>query len=238
MTKRSLFILTLLLLTMICIPACSPSKKTGVQPPVPAPASAPGIEVEVISQPEKALVSYGEKSCGEAPVRIQVPTLGEVTLVTARQGNRDYVEKRVRILAADRVQIVFRFGQPTATLKALGLARAMVFDYSERAAFDIDKAELKPDVLPILDHQAEILSQHFKDIPVYICGHTDSFGTQMHNMALSLQRAKSVASYLETRQFPRERMRIHGFGPDYPLDTNDTAAGRALNRRTELIPPQ
>lgn len=235
----------MVILALTCLIGCSEHKKpVETQPvqvvaPAPPPAAGPEIAVEIVSTPEKALVTYREKEYGETPVTMTLPDFGDVTLITARQENREFVEKRIRILAPDRVQVIFRFdGEPSAMLKALGLARALIFDYSDRTAFDLDKAELKPEALPILTRQAEILNRYFADIPVNVCGHTDSTGTADHNLKLSLQRAEAVAACLETHQVPRSRMRIQGFGPDYPLDSNSTPAGRALNRRTELVLPQ
>ncbi|MBP7864304.1 MAG: OmpA family protein [Acidobacteria bacterium] len=226
---------------------CSPAKKpveakpapqAPQPPPPPLQPVEPGIEAEVVSLPEKAVVIYREREFGETPVNLHLTDLGDLSRVVARRDGKDYVEKRVRILSPERVQITFRFGEPTGSLKALGFAKAVVFDYSDRAVFDVDKADLKPEVLPVLELQAAFLVQHFGDVPVYVCGHTDNTGGKAHNLALSLDRAQAVAACLERHQVPKDRMRVQGYGPDYPLDSNDTPEGRALNRRTELVLPE
>jgi outer membrane protein OmpA-like peptidoglycan-associated protein len=53
-------------------------------------------------------------------------------------------------------------------------------------------------------------------------------------MALSMRRAQSVADYLVTQNVSATRFDVRGFGKDEPIASNDTAAGRALNRRVEV----
>ena len=206
--------------------------------PVPAPAAA-AIEVDIVSEPEKASVTFQGKDCGTTPVRLNVSSIGEVSRIGARQGDRDYVEKRVRFVSPDNIQVSFRFDERAAAmLKALGIAKALIFDYSDRAVFDVDKSDLKAESLPALERQAQVLKEFFAGIPVYVCGHTDSTGSAQHNLKLSLDRANSVASFLESHGVPPGLMHNQGFGADYPLDTNETPAGRAQNRRTELVLPE
>ncbi len=215
-------------------PAAGPPEAS----PTPPPAVA-GIAVDIVSEPEKASVTFRGKECGATPVRLEISNLGEVSGIGARQGDRDYVEKRVRFVSPDNIQVSFRFDERAAAmLKALGIAKALIFDYSDRAVFDVDKSDLKTDIQPALERQAQVLKEFFAGIPVYVCGHTDSTGRAQHNLKLSLERANAVSAFLESHGVPRNRMRDQGFGADYPLDTNDTPEGRALNRRTELVLPE
>lgn len=232
----------LFLAGLVILTGCG-AKKTPAPAPAPAAAPAPPageeIAVEVLSLPESATVLFQDRERGKTPLQMTVRTFGELTALTARQAESEFREKRIRILAADRVQVIFRFGgEPSALLKKLGLAKAVIFDYSDRAAFDLDKAELKPEILPVLTRQADILNRYFQNIPVFVCGHTDSTGSQAHNLTLSLARAEVVAAYLEKHQVARQRMQVQGFAAGYPLDTNRTETGRAQNRRTELVLPQ
>ena len=67
-------------------------------------------------------------------------------------------------------------------------------------------------------------------------GHTDIVGTEDYNQKLSEDRAHSVTDYFESKGVPAERLRAIGFGTRMPLADNVTDAGRAKNRRVELIP--
>lgn len=115
----------------------------------------------------------------------------------------------------------------TTTLKADTLKLGDVF-------FDFNKAELKPAAV-------EMLAAFFsKNDPVhidsiYIEGHTDSIGTDQQNMELSYQRCQSVRDWLTTANARMERIEIHPFGRSRPVATNQTAKGRSLNRRVEII---
>ena len=69
---------------------------------------------------------------------------------------------------------------------------------------------------------------------VEVSGHTDSIGSEAVNQRLSEQRAASVGNYLIGQGLQRERFEIVGMGKRYPVASNDTDAGRALNRRVEI----
>ncbi len=65
-------------------------------------------------------------------------------------------------------------------------------------------------------------------------GHTDNTGNQTYNQQLSEKRAKAVYDYLISKNIPTERICYKGYGPNVPVETNETVEGRAANRRTEL----
>jgi outer membrane protein OmpA-like peptidoglycan-associated protein len=206
-------------------------------------ACAPQIDlrmaVEVVSDPGEATVTFRGRDVGSTPAALEVKTFDELMSIAARRDGAPVSEKRVRILAPDRAQLVFRFGTETSEVaRRLGLTKVLVFDYSEKVSFDSGRSELKPDGLPILNKQADILKGWFPDVDVYVCGHTDSTGGEDLNLALSLDRARVVSDYLVARGVPEIRLKAQGFGKEYPNDSNETAAGRANNRRTELILPQ
>lgn len=71
-------------------------------------------------------------------------------------------------------------------------------------------------------------------VRIEIAGHTDVTGSRRTNMRLSLERAQAVMAYLAQRGVAPSRMVARGYGPDRPVATNATAAGRAQNRRVEL----
>jgi len=101
--------------------------------------------------------------------------------------------------------------------------------------FDFDKARLRSDALPILDEAVNALKAH-PATDVDVNGYTDSVGSAAYNRRLSERRAAAVADYLEQKGIPAERLFTHGFGATDFVASNATAAGRAQNRRVELLP--
>jgi outer membrane protein OmpA-like peptidoglycan-associated protein len=70
---------------------------------------------------------------------------------------------------------------------------------------------------------------------VRIVGHTDSTGNDAINNPLSIDRAASTRNYLTTRGVDGRRIAIDGMGARHPIATNETADGRARNRRVEIF---
>ena len=86
----------------------------------------------------------------------------------------------------------------------------------------------------ILDEAVDTLKR-YPNIHVEVDGHTDSKGSDAYNQRLSDRRAKGVYEYLTAHGVDAARLDgPKGFGESQPIDTNDTAAGRQRNRRTEL----
>jgi OOP family OmpA-OmpF porin len=98
--------------------------------------------------------------------------------------------------------------------------------------FDNDKAIIKPEYLPNLDHAAEMIKGH-PELVIEVQGHTSKTGGFKHNVALSERRAVAVKNYLvgETHS---PNITARGYGWSRPIDTNKTEAGRANNRRVQL----
>lgn len=99
--------------------------------------------------------------------------------------------------------------------------------------FDFDKYNIRPDSAPVLDEAVELLKAG-GDISIVAEGHTDSIGTDAYNLKLSERRANSVRTYLVDHGISADRIRTEGFGESRPVASNDTADGRAQNRRVEL----
>lgn len=71
-------------------------------------------------------------------------------------------------------------------------------------------------------------------VRIEIGGHTDNTGDDSYNQQLSENRAKAVYRYLLASGIPSSRLTYHGYGKSKPIASNDTAAGRQLNRRTDF----
>ncbi len=100
--------------------------------------------------------------------------------------------------------------------------------------FDVDKATLRPDAAAVVDEISSLLHAA-PSLRLSIDGHTDSTGGAAHNRTLSGVRAAAVVAALVGKGFDAGRLQSQGFGPDKPVADNTTEAGRALNRRVELV---
>ena len=86
----------------------------------------------------------------------------------------------------------------------------------------------------MLDSTAQELVNERAQGNVEIAGHTDAVGSEQYNQYLSERRAEAVKAYLVERGVPANRISVIGYGELQPRDTNDTVAGRRLNRRVEV----
>jgi outer membrane protein OmpA-like peptidoglycan-associated protein/curli biogenesis system outer membrane secretion channel CsgG len=101
--------------------------------------------------------------------------------------------------------------------------------------FDTDSDRIKPESAAVIQSIARGLEAN-PDLKVEIDGHTDSTGNPQHNMDLSKRRAEAVKNILVSQfSIDAGRLTTGGFGATKPIDTNDTAAGKAQNRRVELV---
>ncbi|CAN5779328.1 OmpA family protein [soil metagenome] len=99
--------------------------------------------------------------------------------------------------------------------------------------FDTGRATLTPAGQAILDELAIPLLK-LKNKKLEVIGNTDNQGLRASNLALSNARAETVKSYLSSKGIVAESMSSLGQGPDRPVASNDTAEGRARNRRIEF----
>jgi outer membrane protein OmpA-like peptidoglycan-associated protein len=99
--------------------------------------------------------------------------------------------------------------------------------------FATDSADLNASFFEVLDSVAVVVNE-FQQTVVEVAGHTDSTGAFQYNVDLSQRRAAAVGTYLRTRNVRTDRMIEVGHGPSLPVATNDTVAGRQMNRRVEL----
>jgi len=101
-------------------------------------------------------------------------------------------------------------------------------------SFDVGKADIKPQMRPVLDKFAQNLTR-YPETTVHIVGHTDSTGSDAINNPLSIDRAASTRNYLAARGVAQSRVTIDGHGSRQPIADNSTAQGRAKNRRVEIF---
>ncbi|RKE98731.1 OmpA family protein [Ichthyenterobacterium magnum] len=106
-------------------------------------------------------------------------------------------------------------------------------NYARTILFDSGKSSFKKETQPVLEAMTAI----FKEYPradFSLEGHTDSQGAKSSNQLLSERRANAVRDYLIANGISADRLTASGFGEDYPIDNNKTAAGRKNNRRVEV----
>lgn len=101
------------------------------------------------------------------------------------------------------------------------------------AEFDVDSSQIRPVFQRTLDEVARTLNS-YPETYIDVYGHTDSDGSDAHNLALSQRRAQAVADYLVSRGVNRARIATQGFGESQPIATNATSAGKQQNRRVEI----
>ncbi len=99
--------------------------------------------------------------------------------------------------------------------------------------FDFDRTTLKSESFVELNKVVDFLKQN-ETVEIEISGHTDSKGADVYNETLSQGRSQSVVDYLASQGIENARLTARGYGEAKPIDTNDTEAGRANNRRVEF----
>jgi outer membrane protein OmpA-like peptidoglycan-associated protein len=111
--------------------------------------------------------------------------------------------------------------------------QAILVNLPDGVTFDVNSTAVKPQFRTTLDQIAQSLQQYPNSL-VDVYGHTDSTGSEAYNQTLSENRARAVGNYLSMRGVSAARLRTLGLGETQPVDTNDTEAGRARNRRVEI----
>jgi outer membrane protein OmpA-like peptidoglycan-associated protein len=101
--------------------------------------------------------------------------------------------------------------------------------------FETGKADVKPESARALGEIAKLLASR-PQLPILVVGHTDNVGALDYNRGLSQRRAQSVVEALAQQHgVARDRLAAVGVGMAAPVASNDNEAGRAKNRRVELV---
>lgn len=121
---------------------------------------------------------------------------------------------------------------PGARVERVGEGIVVTFDSGLLFAYDSDA--IQGAARENLTNLAESLRK-YSDTDVLIVGHTDATGSDSYNQGLSERRAASAANYLSANGVTRARVRTAGRGEGEPIESNESAEGRALNRRVEVV---
>ena len=120
---------------------------------------------------------------------------------------------------------------PGATVARVGEGIAVTFESG--LLYDFDSDVVRSSAAQNLGNLAASLNK-YPNTDLLIVGHTDAVGTAEYNQGLSQRRATAAANYLASQGVAAARLRALGRGETEPLATNDTEAGRQLNRRVEI----
>ena len=118
--------------------------------------------------------------------------------------------------------------------KQLVIIKETSIELLDKVYFRTNRAVIRSRSYPLLDNVARVINAHTEIRTVQVEGHTDSRGSDSYNLSLSQRRAEAVVRYLVSKGVPGDRLIPKGFGEIHPVDTNDTRAGRAANRRVEF----
>ncbi|MBP5404228.1 MAG: OmpA family protein [Elusimicrobiaceae bacterium] len=102
----------------------------------------------------------------------------------------------------------------------------------EAANFNFNSSEIRSDMNKMDELEKDIKAN--PDAIILVEGHTDNIGTEEYNKELSFDRAKAVAAVLAKQGYPNQ-IRVYGAGSSNPIASNETAAGRAQNRRVDVV---
>lgn len=167
--------------------------------------------------------------CPATPAGVKVDSKG-CPLDTDGDGVPDYLDK---CPGTPKGVPVDKTGCPHAGIEIIGdewVVRGSVL-------FDTNKDAIKTEAKDVLSKIAAFLVKNTQ-YNVEIQGHTDSTGTAAWNDTLSQRRADSVKAFLASEGVPMDRMTAKGYGPSDPIAPNDTADGRAKNRRVDFKPSE
>jgi len=118
-----------------------------------------------------------------------------------------------------------------AKIERVGEGIKITFDSG--ILFGFDSSTLQPEAKTNITKLSEILKK-YPDTDILVVGYTDSDGTEKYNQTLSEQRAKAVSDYAKLQGISSSRFSVVGLGESEPVASNDTDAGKRLNRRVEI----
>ncbi len=164
----------------------------------------------------------GLDHCADTPVGVEVDAMG-CALDSDNDGVPDYMDDCPNTAEGT---VVGPNGCPVSGEVILSLTGVH---------FAFDKAALTPEAEAVLDEAVAVLKDVDGQVEVLVEGHTDSRGSAEYNLKLSEERAQSVVHYLVTRGVDADHLVAVGMGESYPVASNDTEAGRAMNRRVDFV---
>ncbi len=127
--------------------------------------------------------------------------------------------------------------QALAATEAASVQRSqdvLAVTFKSDVLFDFNSSALKPGAYSEIDRVAQVLNR-YPETRITVEGHTDAVGSLQYNQQLSERRAQSVKDALVSRGVNPARIDTVGYGETRPIASNDTEAGRQLNRRVTIL---
>jgi outer membrane protein OmpA-like peptidoglycan-associated protein len=171
------------------------------------------------------------QSSGDAYVTVHTFQISDTLYCKAFNGRTVAIVHVLEPKARDQKMVVVKADEMARTIGSTGrVALYGIF-------FEFDKADLKAESNPTLMEIAQLLKSDPK-LAILIVGHTDNQGAYDYNLDLSRRRAEAVAAELvKNFRIAQPRLKTAGVGFLAPVGSNTNDAGRALNRRVELVAP-
>ena len=179
------------------------------------------------SDAEAARAESAENAAEAEAARAEADQARRVAEAQSAEAELAKREAELAVAAADSLRLQMQ------SLTAREEARGSVMTLGE-AVFSPGRSQLQPDAIANLDSVIEFVNRDTTR-KVRIEGHTDASGSNNANQVLSQQRAEAVMAALAARGVDAARMTAIGRGEDVPVAPNDSAEGKARNRRVEII---
>ena len=176
-----------------------------------------------LSKSDDARFAQGTVSDDNGRYEISLTGIGPFLMEVTAEGY--FFTNNVLQFVGDSTMVIRNF-----VLKKIESGAKMVID---NILFDTGKATLLPESYAALNKLVNLLRENPK-VKIEVSGHTDNTGSASTNKTLSRNRALSVRNYLTSQGIAGERVEYEGYGFDRPIESNNTAEGRAANRRVEI----
>jgi len=199
--------------------------------PVAVPFWVMRIQVDYsVAKVRHCMVGLASATCKMTPIGSSI----DATILTMQHSVLDWstgsptVLRAAPVAAAALPVVIEQAVEPEPKEPAPALPLQIPFVY-----FEFDKSDLSIEAKSELDEFAGQIVD--SNLQLMVEGHTDWIAPEAYNMSLSVRRAEAVANYLEGQGIAGERLTIMGYGETRPVSDNNTADGRALNRRAEIL---
>ena len=183
-------------------------------------------DIEVVDNEKNEVVARSKSNKLTGEYLFSLPSGRDYGVTVTADGYFFYSEN-IDVAKSTPYHEIFRDIQ----LSKIGEGKSIVLNF---LYFEYDKATLTKQSIIELERVLDLMNSN-PNLKIEIAGHTDNKGTQDYNVQLSKRRAQAVVDWLASKNIERSKMTSKGYGFSMPVESNDTEAGRAKNRRTEFV---